>query len=474
MLKTLSEKFLKVNQILPYKEDENYVYIYSPKPPEEEVLAYLELKFQKPIKVTLIDKSKFEKLFLEEILNQEVEFEEDEKEDKDVSGPIVELINDILNLAISHKASDIHFEPFEKFMRVRIRVDGVLHTIKKIPKEDMSSVITRLKIMAKLDIAQKRLPQDGKILYQKDGKKIDIRVSILPTVFGERAVLRLLYKNEGVLSFKDLLIPSHLEERVKKIIKSPYGMILNTGPTGSGKTTTLYAFLNEIKGEDKNIITVEDPVEYQIEGINQVEVKSEIGFTFEKALRSILRQDPDVIMIGEIRDKESAKIAVRAAITGHLVLSTLHTNTALEVIPRLKDLEIESYMISSAMLLSIAQRLVRKLCPYCKEEYEPSFEELSLIFGKEKAKVLKDKKIKLFKAKGCEKCLNTGYMGRIAVYEFLFFDDKIKHMIAEDAPIENIKRYAFENKLYYPLILDAQEKILKGLTDIKEVNRVLI
>ena len=474
MLKTLSEKFLKVNQILPYKEDESYVYIYSPKPPEEEVLAYLELKFQKPIKVTLIDKNKFEKLFLEEILNQEVEFEEDEKEEKDVSGAIVELINDILNLAISHKASDIHFEPFEKFMRVRIRVDGVLHTIKKIPKEDMSSVITRLKIMAKLDIAQKRLPQDGKILYQKDGKKIDIRVSILPTVFGERAVLRLLYKNEGILSFKDLLIPSHLEERVKKIIKSPYGMILNTGPTGSGKITTLYAFLNEIKGEDKNIITVEDPVEYQIEGINQVEVKSEIGFTFEKALRSILRQDPDVIMIGEIRDKESAKIAVRAAITGHLVLSTLHTNTALEVIPRLKDLEIESYMISSAMLLSIAQRLVRKLCPYCKEEYEPSFEELSLICGKEKAKVLKDKKIKLFKAKRCEKCLNTGYMGRIAVYEFLFFDDKIKHMIAEDAPIENIKRYAFENKLYYPLILDAQEKILKGLTDIKEVNRVLI
>ena len=473
MLKTLSEKFLKVNQILPYKEDENYVYIYSPKPPEEEVLAYLELKFQKPIKVTLIDKSKFEKLFLEEILNQEVEFEEDEKEDKDVSGPIVELINDILNLAISHKASDIHFEPFEKFMRVRIRVDGVLHTIKKIPKEDMSSVITRLKIMAKLDIAQKRLPQDGKILYQKDGKKIDIRVSILPTVFGERAVLRLLYKNEGVLSFKDLLIPSHLEERVKKIIKSPYGMILNTGPTGSGKTTTLYAFLNEIKGEDKNIITVEDPVEYQIEGINQVEVKSEIGFTFEKALRSILRQDPDVIMIGEIRDKESAKIAVRAAITGHLVLSTLHTNTALEVIPRLKDLEIESYMISSAMLLSIAQRLVRKLCPYCKEEYEPSFEELSLIFGKEKAKELKNKKIKLFKAKGCEKCLNTGYMGRVAVYEFLFFDDKIKHMITQDISIEDIKKYALEKKLYYPLILDIQEKILKGITDIEECKKVV-
>ncbi len=473
MREVLSKEFYKKNKILPYKEDENYVYIYAPEPPLPEVLAYLELKFQKAIKVNLIDKSKFEKLILEEVLNQEVEIEEEEREDKDVSGPIVELINDILNLAISHKASDIHFEPFEKFMRVRIRVDGVLHTIKKIPKEDISSVITRLKIMAKLDIAQKRLPQDGKILYQKDGKKIDIRVSILPTVFGERAVLRLLYKNEGVLSFKELLIPSHLEEKVKKIIKSPYGMILNTGPTGSGKTTTLYAFLNEIKGEDKNIITVEDPVEYQIEGINQVEVKSEIGFTFEKALRSILRQDPDVIMIGEIRDKESAKIAVRASITGHLVLSTLHTNTALEVIPRLKDLEIEPYMISSAMLLSIAQRLVRRLCPYCKEKYEPSFEELSLIFGKEKAKELKNKKIKLFKAKGCEKCLNTGYMGRVAVYEFLFFDDKIKHMITQDISIEDIKKYALEKKLYYPLILDIQEKILKGITDIEECKKVV-
>ncbi len=472
MLKLLSENFLKVNQILPYKEDENYIYIYSPKNPDIEIISYLELKFKKRVKVTIIDKNKFEKIFLEKILNQEVIIEEEKKEDEDVAGPIVELINNILDLAINHKASDIHFEPFEKFMKVRIRVDGILHTIRKISKEEESQVITRLKIMAKLDIAQKRLPQDGKIIYQKNGKKVDIRVSTLPTLYGERAVLRLLYKSEGLISFNDLGIPKIFEEKIKKIIKSPYGMILNTGPTGSGKTTTLYAFLNEIKGEDKNIITVEDPVEYQIEGINQVEVKSEIGFTFEKALRSILRQDPDIIMIGEIRDKESAQIAIRAAITGHLVLSTLHTNTALEVILRLRDLGIEDYMISSALILSIAQRLVRKLCPYCKEEYSPSLEELSLLFSKEKLKNMKN--IKLYKPKGCEKCLNTGYLGRIAIYEFLFFDDKIKHMIASKKALSKIKDYALENKLYYPLKLDASQKVLKGITSIKEAIKVLI
>ena len=471
MFKSLNENFLKVNQILPYKEDESYIYIYSPKNPDTEVISYLELKFKKKIKVTIIDKNKFEKLFLEKILNQEVIIEE-EKEEEDVKGPIVELINNILDLAISHKASDIHFEPFEKFMKVRIRVDGVLHTIRKIPKNEESQVITRLKIMAKLDIAQKRLPQDGKIIYQKNGKKVDIRVSTLPTVYGERAVLRLLYKTSALISFDKLGMPKKFEEKIRKIIKSPYGMILNTGPTGSGKTTTLYAFLNEIKGEDRNIITVEDPVEYQIEGINQVEVKSEIGFTFEKALRSILRQDPDIIMIGEIRDKESAKIATRAAITGHLVLSTLHTNNALEVILRLRDLEIEDYMISSALILSIAQRLVRKLCPYCKEEYTPSLEELGLLFSKEKLNNLKD--IKLYRPKGCEKCLNTGYLGRTAVYEFLFFDDKIKHMIASKESLSKINDYALKNNLYYPLKLDIQEKVLKGITSIKEAVKVLV
>ena len=335
--------------------------------------------------------------------------------------PIVRTVNSIIQQAIFMNASDIHLEPMEDIMRVRFRIDGMLKQVMDLPKASSQAIVSRIKIMADMDIAEKRLPQDGRIQLKINKSEIDLRCSSIPTIFGEKIVLRILDRNNMIISLEKLGFASELLAEYKKLISISYGMILVTGPTGSGKTTTLYATLNEINTAEKNIVTIEDPVEYILRGITQIGVNAKAGLSFARGLRSILRQDPDVIMIGEIRDRETADIAVRAATTGHLVFSTLHTNNAAGALPRLIDMGAENYLVASALIGVIAQRLVRRICPFCKEEYiicagSPQ----ALFMG------LKQKDIVLYRGKGCYKCGYSGYKGRMAIHEVLRVNDRIR------------------------------------------------
>jgi general secretion pathway protein E len=340
-------------------------------------------------------------------------------------GPVIRLVNLIITRAIELRASDIHFEPFEEQFRVRYRIDGVLHDVESPPKRLQAAIVSRVKIMAKLNIAERRLPQDGRIMLRVKGKEIDFRVSSIPTIHGESIVLRILDKSSIVLDIEKLGFPEDTMDGFRDLIHRPHGIILVTGPTGSGKTTTLYCALEKINSPDKKIITVEDPVEYQLRGINQIQVKPAIGLTFANSLRSIVRQDPDVILIGEIRDAETAEIAIHSALTGHLVLTTLHTNDAPSAITRLIDMGTEDYLLSSTVIGILAQRLVRVACPFCREPYSPS------------PAVLKEMKLnssdlaglKISEVKGCEKCSNTGYWGRTGIYEFLKMTDNVQKLI---------------------------------------------
>jgi type II secretory ATPase GspE/PulE/Tfp pilus assembly ATPase PilB-like protein len=325
-------------------------------------------------------------------------------------------------------------------------------------------VVSRLKIMANLDIAEKRLPQDGRIFIKVGGKEIDVRVSTLPTATGEKVVLRLLLKESILFTTKELGFLEDDYERFEKLIKSPYGIILVTGPTGSGKTTTLYAALSEINSEEVNIVTVEDPVEYQLEGISQVQVKPEIGLTFATALRSILRQDPDIIMIGEIRDSETANIAIHSALTGHLVFSTLHTNDSAGAITRLIDMGIEPFLVSSSVIGVVAQRLVRKVCPYCSEEVKPTDEELRELG-------IEDYRGTIRRGRGCEQCFGTGYLGRTAIYEILVVDKEIRKEVLRSSDSDAIKEVAV-SKGMRTLRMDGALKVIKGITTPEEVLRV--
>ncbi len=381
--------------------------------------------------------------------------------------PVIKLVNHVLSQAIERGASDIHLEPFEKDLVLRYRIDGVLHDFESPPKRLHAAISSRIKIMAHLDISERRLPQDGRIKLKVQGKDIDIRVSTLPTLYGESVVMRILDKgDEGVFSLEGLGFPDKELAAFQEIIKKPYGKFLVTGPTGSGKTTTLYGALQTINTQERKIITVEDPVEYQLKGVNQIHVKSSIGLTFSHGLRSIVRQDPDVIMVGEIRDSETADIAIQAALTGHMVFSTVHTNDAAGAITRLVDMGVENFLISSALIGVLAQRLVRVICENCKEKIpiKPSFIKEMGDYADQGY---------TYEGKGCERCTNTGYRGRKGLYELMIIDNDIRKLIVENATAHLIRDSARKKGMKI-LREDGWEKVLSGVTTPEEVLRVTL
>ena len=389
---------------------------------------------------------------------------------KDVTSdaPIVKLVNFIIQKAVAERASDIHIEPQEHGLRVRFRIDGVLHEIMRSPRTVQASIISRFKIMADMDIAESRKPQDGHCAVTISGHSIDFRVSTLPTVYGERVVLRILRKDAILLQLSDLgFLPSVLE-RFESSFKKPYGAILVTGPTGSGKSTSLYAAINVLNSPHRHIITAEDPVEYRLDGINQCQVAPKSGLTFARALRSFLRCSPDVILVGEIRDQETAKIAVESALTGHLVLSTLHTNDAPGAITRLIEMGVEPFLVSSAIDCILAQRLARRLCSSCKQEYRPA-DSVLIEVGYHPDNLPE----KVFKAKGCKKCGGTGYKGRMGVHEVLLMTEEISRLTVEEARAEKIKQVAIDEGML-PLRQDGLEKVRMGTTSIEEIMRVIV
>ena len=381
--------------------------------------------------------------------------------------PIIKLVNHIISQSVKARSSDIHIEPYQDSFKVRHRVDGILYDLLTPPKWIQPALISRIKIMAKMNIAEKRLPQDGRLDVKIGNQEIDVRISTIPTSFGERVVMRLLNKSGSFLRLPDIGLEPERLDLLKNLVKSPNGIILITGPTGSGKTTTLYAILSSINKPEINIITIEDPVEYQLKGISQIQVNPKIDLTFARGLRSIVRQDPDIILIGEVRDKETAEIAVQSALTGHLVFSTLHTNDSASAITRLVDIGIEPFLISSSVIAVAAQRLIRVLCSYCKEATEPDYialEGLGVIPDK-----FKDGKI--YKAKGCEKCLNTGYRGRIGIFEIMVLNSHLKSLILKTYDSNLIKKEALNHNMI-TLRQDGIQKVLDGITTIEEVLRV--
>jgi len=392
------------------------------------------------------------------------------KEEEKDEAPIIKLVTQIISEAVKNRASDIHVEPLEDKFRVRYRIDGVLHEVPGPPKQLQPSILSRLKIMAGMNIAEKRLPQDGRIRIQGMGKDLDLRVSTLPAIYGESVVMRILDKSSFMLGLAELGFLHEDAETFEKLIHLPYGMLLITGPTGSGKTTTLYAALSYINKPNKKLITVEDPVEYQISGINQVHVRPSIGLTFASGLRTMLRQAPDVIMVGEIRDFETASIAIQAALTGHLLFSTLHTNDAAGAFTRLIDMGVKSYLVSSTVQAVMAQRLVRKICQNCKEPYKPSYEELYLL-GQKSGDPKAVEEMQLFRGKGCKMCNYTGYKGRIGIFELLVNNDEIREMIVKRLSSQEIREAARRSGMKL-LREDGLNKVREGITTISEVVRI--
>ena len=384
--------------------------------------------------------------------------------------PIVKLVNLLISQAVQDRASDIHIEPGERDLRVRYRIDGVLHEKMRPPKNIQSGIISRLKIMADINIAERRIPQDGRVTATIGGKGVDLRVATLPTVYGEKVVMRILDKSRAVLTLDDLGFLPETRERYETSFTKPYGTILVTGPTGSGKSTTLYATLNILNDEKKNIITVEDPVEYRLAGINQVQVNNKAGMTFAAALRSILRSDPDIVLVGEIRDKETATIAIEAALTGHLVLSTLHTNDAATTPTRLVEMGVEPFLVASALDCIVAQRLARKLCDRCKEGYRPTVVELEAV-GWDLDET--DELPELFRPVGCPACGKTGYHGRFAVHEVMMITEDVERLVVERGHSEDIKKVAIAQGML-TLRSAGLRQVANGLTSIEEILRVVV
>ncbi len=384
--------------------------------------------------------------------------------------PIVKFVNLLITQAIQDRASDIHIEPTERDLRVRFRIDGVLHEVMRSPKNIQSGVISRLKIMAGINIAERRIPQDGRLSVNSNGKKVDLRVATLPTVWGEKVVMRILDNSTAMLNLSDLGFSQANYDRFSVSFNKPYGMLLVTGPTGSGKSTTLYATLNIVSSPDKNVITVEDPVEYRLAGINQVQTNAKAGLTFASALRSILRSDPDIVLIGEIRDHETAQIAIEAALTGHLVLSTLHTNDAPSAVSRLIEMGIEPFLVGSALDCVLAQRLARRLCSKCKEAYTPTPEALlQARFPWQDGEPLPT----LYRPVGCSACSKTGYKGRLALHEVMTVTEQIERLAVERASGEAIAKVAREQGMAM-LRDDGLAKVAEGVTSLEEIFRVVV
>lgn len=451
-------------------EDLRFITGYTIKPyvaVESSINHILESESSTDLAVSNLIEDSFdlENLEFEEVTEKEISIDALKKEVDDT--PIVKFVNYILHEAIKRGASDIHVEPYEKDFRVRLRVDGVLYDLIKPPRNIKDAVISRLKILAELDIAEKRLPQDGRIKLKLPNKTVDMRVSTLPVLFGEKVVLRLLDKSNLQLDLEKLGFEPTSLERFIKGIESPYGMVLVTGPTGSGKSTTLYSALSRLNKVDVNIMTAEDPVEYNLFGINQVQIKDEIGLNFAAALRSFLRQDPDIIMVGEIRDYETAEIAIKAALTGHLVLSTLHTNDAPSTINRLLNMGIEPFLVASSTVVILAQRLARKICTKCAEKVKiPAEALLSVGFRKDELDTFVP-----MKGRGCDACGGTGYKGRVALYEVMTISEGIRELILRGANANELKKTAIDEGMI-TLRRSGLEKIKKGITTLEEVVRV--
>ena len=472
-LDSISSSFLKENEVFVFEEDGEVLKAAVGDPLKVDVFSYIENFTGKKLQIFLANSEEIRKLkaLYEEEEDEDYEYINEDEIDKlkelASEAPVIRFVNNIFSRAVESRASDIHIESYKNGMHVRFRIDGKLHTVESVPPSMKMAVIARLKLISKMNISENRLPQDGRISIKTTGKLIDIRASSVPTAFGESFVLRLLGKQDISYSLNKLGFFENSLEIINSIIKKPNGIFLTTGPTGSGKTTTLYSILNDLNTEDTKIITVEDPVEYELDGISQIQVKSEIDFTFANALRSILRQDPDIIMIGEIRDRETAEIAVQAALTGHLVLSTLHTNSALGSLHRLIDMGIEYFLLKSSIIGVMAQRLVRTLCPYCKRKDEID-EDVRLLYGIDR--IIKKHpfiKVNPHKPVGCPKCNNTGFMGRVPIVEVAPFTKEIQEAFAKDHNIEDLSLFG-----YTTLFEDGILKYLNGDTTLDEVLRV--
>lgn len=480
-VKLISEGIAKRHTLIPIKLEKDKLYVAMSDPLNifaiEDVQIYSGKNVQPVIAKSDEIKRQIDKYYgKQEALKAAEEFKKESKvfkternknaaEDESASAPIIKLVNSIFEQAINQRASDIHIEPFEEELKIKFRIDGILYEIMKMEIELHSALVARIKVLGNMDIAERRIPQDGRTSYTYFEQEYDMRISTLPTVYGEKVVIRIADKRAFLKDKTNLGFLKHDLELFDKIISSPHGIILVSGPTGSGKSTTLYTILRELNTGSKNIITVEDPVESTIYGINQVEVNPKAGLTFATALRSILRQDPDIIMIGEIRDKETAEIAVRAAITGHLVLSTIHTNDAASAVTRLVDMGIENYLISSSLVGVIAQRLVRRICPHCKEEYIPDETEINVLGINEY------QNIKLYKGKGCSYCGNKGYMGRTGIYEILVIDKELRNSILKTSSSDELKDLAVKKGLV-TLKESCKQKVLMGETTFEEYLRV--
>ncbi len=463
---------LKEYRFIPIEEGNGTIKLAVPKSYNPLDVEEIRFRTGKDIELIVLSDEEFASELQERLSELEIHIEGDEEaegESLDLllaqdDSPAVSLVNNVLIKASTVGASDVHFEPYEDEAVVRLRMDGVLHDILRIPLSTYQNVVARVKVMANLNVAEKRIPQDGRIRVKIGRRDLDIRVSVVPTVFGERVVLRLLDKSGALMTLEKLGLFPEERERIERLAKKPYGIVLVTGPTGAGKSTTLYAMLLYVKDPKKNIITIEDPVEYQIKGISQIQVNPKVGLTFASGLRSILRQDPDIIMVGEIRDTETADIAVHAALTGHLVLSTLHTNDAPSAITRLSDMGIEPFLIASSLEGVIAQRLVRKICSNCREPYKPSEEELRELG-------IEYYEGPFYRGRGCEQCLGTGYRGRVGIFEVLELDEELKNLITRTQDSNDIKKAA-RGKGYKTMIEDGIRKIKEGITTSGEVISV--
>ena len=485
VLDGISARFIRENRIVPLEFRDDVLSVLMADPNNRAAIDALKVAVASQVQVYTSDKDMIEEYInrfygkdaqdfnkiIETIGESGLEYIREDEEDaerlKDIASeaPIIRLVNLFITRAVEGRASDIHIEPYEHELKIRYRIDGILYDIETTPKRFQAAIISRIKIMAKLNIAERRLPQDGRIRLRVNEREIDLRVSTVPVMHGESVVMRILDREHVVIDLTQLGFLSDTLSTFHQLISRPHGIILVTGPTGSGKTTTLYGALDKINSPDKKIITVEDPVEYQIKGINQIQVKPQIGLHFNNTLRHIVRQDPDVIMIGEIRDLEAADIAIQAALTGHLVFSTLHTNDAPSAITRLLDIGVENFLLSSTIRGILAQRLVRVICPACKEV------DLQTMNTEEFQALGIDGNAVLYRGQGCEKCSQTGYYGRTGIFELLLVTDEVRKLIVKKVDANQIRNLAIEQGMR-TLLEDGIQKVTAGMTSLGEVLRV--
>ncbi|PXW90035.1 type IV pilus assembly protein PilB [Streptohalobacillus salinus] len=463
LMDLVPKEVARENILIPIDQHENVLTVAMNDPLDYYAIDDLELSTGFEVKPVIATKED-----ILQAINKYYDMEDDLSGDTEgEDAPAVKLLDQILQTGVTLRASDVHLDPSEAKIAVRYRVDGILRSDRTLPKRIQNALIARVKILANLNITETRLPQDGRIRLVIDAKPIDLRVSTLPTVFGEKVVIRILDLTNIFKKLTEIDLNEDTLKQYRDVISRPSGLILLTGPTGSGKTTTLYSSINELNQEDVNIITVEDPVEYQLEGVNQVQVNSAVGLNFATGLRSILRQDPNIIMVGEIRDRETAEIAIRSSLTGHVVFSTLHTNSAVDAIPRLFDMGVEPYLVVSSLTGVMAQRLVKRVCKDCKTTRTLTEIEKD-IFEKHHLEV-----DTVTEGKGCDSCRGTGYRGRMAIHELLVIDDQVKQMMMNNASMREIKDYTEEQNMHF-LVDDGLLKVKQGLTTIEEVMRVAI